>query len=426
MSLLSKGNLVVPAQTYFPGSPYDGQTFIHTTTGRKIEYTYDALTGLWMPKRGYGTIETYVDALGTDDLNHGYGTGADAFQTIAYAYRALPPIMDGTSVIERNWSALIHVGAGVYNENMHLSGTPFPQQCLAPTPTRVAIQGELTVISNGVATGGTQGAGAVVPSVTGAFIAGSNEGKLIKFTSGANDGLYRIIGFTTAGAMYLNGAALSAAPINGDTYTIYDWGTQITGWFWVATGSLCIELYDMYVNPGSHLDGYTMAAWASSYWNIHRCRILNNNIGIWTLCSAQGSLIVINDSYMEVNGARFGACAENCGHMQLNGVKFLGDDTISLQLLQGTRSGAFSITSCEFEGMWAGISISQSAIANIYAGVNTFMHGSTNPGFGLYAFDHGQVKGQANVTFDFELDNATADAVITNTQANAASFSWIG
>lgn len=430
MSLLMK-TPVLPVQNYFPGSPYDGQTFIHATTGRKIEYSYDALTGLWTPKQSHGTIRLYVDPVnGTDDLNHGIGTLTNAFATLQYAIDSLPRSIDGSSTIIGHFAVVITC-AGTIAENLHISGK------IGPThSSRIYIHGPLTTIVNGVATGGAQGGGAVTPSVTGAFVPGANEGRLIGFTSGANNDEFRIIGHTTAGTMYLNGRALPAAPVNGDTYTIYDWGTILQGCQILDFGAFPIEFGQIrfnFANLPAGWDSYGLAVYADSTIVAYNCMFYNDNsvgLGVTTgVVSAQGGWVRMENCYAESYGALSMLRAENSAQLRAIGVKLLHDDTGFGSGFAANRQGHIYMDSCEAEGYNALVAADRDASVEIVTTeVNSFLHGAKlGAGIGLYAANHGIVNGLAGVTFGLELDGVTPDANPGgNTFAQAASFSWIG
>lgn len=76
-----------------PSAPVTGQWFYHTPTGRGILLFYNGT--YWKPFRMMVATTMYVDVTnGTDAQDKGYGTGANAFKTLAYAISQLPGIID--------------------------------------------------------------------------------------------------------------------------------------------------------------------------------------------------------------------------------------------------------------------------------------------------------------------------------------------
>jgi len=426
MSLLDK-TAVLPVQTYFPGSPYDGETFIYTTTGRKISYSYDAITGLWVPGQSYGTTRLYVDpANGTDDLNHGFGTGTDAFATLEYAINMLPLQLDGENTITGGYSVVITC-TGTMIESFNVSGKISPSHS-----RRIYIHGGFTEVTTGVATGGAKGAAAVVPNVTGAFAPGANVGKLIAFTSGANNGLYRIIGQTTAGAMYLNGRTLNAAPINGDTYTIYDWNTTFKGVMWLDFGAFPFVFSALnfeFDNLPAGWDSYGLAVFGDATLQVEYCRFYNNTKVTTGVAAAQGGWVRMDNCYCESYGQLSMLRAENLGQISAFGVKLVHDDVGFGAGFVANRQGHVYIHACEVEGFYANILGDSDGSGEINSTViNSYIHGAkVGAGFGIKTQRHGIVSGQASCVFGLLLDGVTADANPGgNTSNDAASQSWIG
>lgn len=206
---------IVPSGATMPVSPVEGQLFLQDTTGRRILSQYDGAN--WQALRSYGTITVYVSTTGTDDLNHGTGTGSNAFLTIAYAIAAFPQTMVTSGLT-------IYAGAGTFAGDITINkGGFFPYPGLS-------IIGSTTQLLSTTATGGIQGSGPTTyPYVTGTFTANQYNNKIIHFTSGTNSGTYRIIGLTTTTKLYIEGTTLPAVPLNGDTYEILNWATIITG-----------------------------------------------------------------------------------------------------------------------------------------------------------------------------------------------------
>lgn len=104
----------------FPATPATGQWFYNTNF--KALFMYD---GAWTPLINLATTSIYVDKTnGTDSPDNGFGTGTDAFATIAYALTFVPPTT--AFDVEINLSADTytevftvpqHVGAGILSFN---------------------------------------------------------------------------------------------------------------------------------------------------------------------------------------------------------------------------------------------------------------------------------------------------------------------
>jgi len=134
-----------------PASGVAGQVFLHTPTGRKILMTYSGTE--WTPVQSLSACTMYVDgALGTDDPNYGYGTGAAAYKTINYALAQVAPF----NIANAN----INVALGTYAETLDVSGKYFLGI------HSLYIYGESTTLDSGTATSGTTGSGATYGTLT--------------------------------------------------------------------------------------------------------------------------------------------------------------------------------------------------------------------------------------------------------------------
>lgn len=319
--LLPARQAYVPSGAILPGVALVGQVFLHTPTGRNILYEYDGTD--WRPIEAYGTIDVYVDNTdGTDDLNYGFGVDGDAFQTIQYAHDIIPPdILD---------SAVIHVNDEVYAENVIIGGHNMGR---GMSTANITLEGTLTLIAGGnTATGGVQGAAAVLPSVTDVgLVPNAWDKMLIKFTSGANNGLWRVIDSNNAGNIFLAGDALNAAPGAGDTYDIYDWGTTITGYVGISDGNKAWYLINDIKITGFSAQNYGLVAVESTvkctrvnveqnqngfvaathtYMELHQCLHVSNAAGFRYAVLAVGLSMVapIKGSIFSGNGGNSAGC----------------------------------------------------------------------------------------------------------------------
>jgi hypothetical protein len=216
-------------------------TFLHTPTGRKILYSYDGTN--WLPIISSGTMTVYVDKTdGTDDTSHGTGVDASAFKTIQYAVNCIPGLVGG--------SVVININAESYGENVVIKG----KQPTGNYP--ITLQGILSKHDDIVSDGnGDKGATTTQPSFyENGMTSNHYQNQLIKFTSGANNGLYRCIDSNSNDAgtrkIVLCGETLVAQPVANDTATVYDWGTIITS---ITFGDYqsSIIVNDIYFNSGA-------------------------------------------------------------------------------------------------------------------------------------------------------------------------------
>jgi len=87
--------------------------------------------------------------------------------------------------------------------------------------------------------------------------------KLLKFTSGSNDGYYRVIDSNSNDAgtrlIYLAGRTLAAQPVANDTAEVYDWGTTVTS-IQITSGQSGVNIYDLKSNgiTGAYNSTYTV------------------------------------------------------------------------------------------------------------------------------------------------------------------------
>lgn len=146
------GNYNIPSGATLPASPVEPQLFMHTPTGRRVLMLYT--NGAWTPLYSFGTMTVYVDGTsGTDSANNGYGTGANAWKTLSYAWTQLPSIFYG--------NITINVAAGTYAETLTAQGKT------AGGAFSITIQGtEGAAVVSGTMTSAVQGTGATPGSIT--------------------------------------------------------------------------------------------------------------------------------------------------------------------------------------------------------------------------------------------------------------------
>lgn len=392
-----------------PAAPVIGQWFLHTPAGRQILCQYNGAD--WKPIIGISsTVEVlYVDGtLGTDNLNYGHGPGADAFASIQYALDSLP----------RNaQSAHIYIAAGTYTEDLWVHHKNF----------QVRFQGSLSTVASLVATGGSRGDGLAPPNVTGAFAANAHDNKLIKFTSGANDGLYRIVSLTTATHLYLTGRTLNAHPVNTDTYEICDWGTIIDGncnmfnmwhmaWYDVAFTT----------NVGTR----SIVLWSMPYYSFDRCKVTVNAGIDWGLFIAFSSGTLTYCLCRVTSGTGVAILLEDLANLELvGGNKLLGYGTAAgegIKIRQGATLSTFYYGN-EIANLKSGIVAIDSGIAclnNIATETKNYIHGCRH---GLYAWHSSRITRAATTgtVYGKKLDG-TADANTDDSYTEIKSYSWVG
>ena len=393
----------------FPSSPLAGNFFLHEITGREILYQYDGAT--WQTVYSYGAIILYVDkANGTDDLLHGTGTTVNAFASIGFALGMIPRTGDKSAVT-------VYVSGASYNENIELRGYNNGQ---------ISVIGTTNTVNSLSATGGYKGGGLNTPYVTGTFTPGIYDNKLIKFTSGANNGLVTFIGLTTSTGIYLLGSPLNADPVNGDSYQVLDWTTTAT----VLTGSIyCISNLStgVAVSTVSSLNIFYVQIVSSPTWIdtplyaveaslcLQYCDIGNEQSrGCW---ADVNSLITLDHCYVHnaITGSLEAVHAEFKGQVDLLSCKVLG---YSIAQGQGLDSEVGAVISCynsEISNFLVGI------LADINSTVDFSgkVHGN---GTGIQALKHSYVR--TNVDYGHKLDGTT-DINTANTNVETSSYSFI-
>jgi len=395
-----------------PVTPYKGQLFLHTPTGRNILFQY--IGGVWYPQESFGAITIYVHSTGTDDLEHGTATGTSAFKTITYAYSILP-YLTGDKV------------------TINLSGESFTENLsFTPRATNVEFVGTTSVAYSGTATGGANGSGATPISVTGTFTANVYNHKMIKFTSGANTGYIRPVGLTTTTTLYVVGAALPATPGNGDTYQILSLDTTLVGTIrcthyenQLARGSSGITVF-------STINVNSVGAENMVYANYSLMMLVNS---VFTDTNATYAIAADNSSWIAFAASVYvstststvvGFEADWLGQIDLYNSIIVGKDGTTGIGIKTTSGGKISIETNEIKGWLIGTkSISGGYVNSFDGGVTSFFHGN---GTALQVDLNGVMDilpSSASIIYGTKLDG-TADAntnnYINNTIATAAEI----
>lgn len=241
-----------------PSAPTEGQWFLHTPTGRSVLMQY--VNGGWSYLFNLGATTLYVDPLGTDSPDKGFGTGVDAFLTMQYAFDTVG------ALFEDNVS--IYCGAGTYLERLDLSiKTP-----LNPNTT-LTFYGTTSEISGGTPTsytlGDTSSAGtrATLTDTTKSWTVDEHVGKVCYV-----DAQVMVVYSNTSDTLTFLGTM--TAPT---TYSIKNWDTVLTntgGLLQLYPGCKFFQFVDMKLEKTS--TGLAFNG-ADSTFSFNRCWLQLNN-----------------------------------------------------------------------------------------------------------------------------------------------------
>lgn len=180
-----------------------------TMTGRSILYGVEGTT--YRPFASYGTTIFYVDGInGTDDLEHGYGTGTSAFATVQYAVDQIPALCYG--------NVYIYLASGqAFAENVVIQG----KQVIGDY--NIYISGTTTTLTTGTTTSGSvAGTGSTLGTLVNnasTWTASAYTYQYVKITSGALSGQIRMIKDNTASTLSILGG-WATAPVSDVTFDI--------------------------------------------------------------------------------------------------------------------------------------------------------------------------------------------------------------
>lgn len=424
MTILYNVPVNVPTGATMPTSPVEGSMFLQDTTGRKILYQYDGSS--WQGLVAYGAITVYVDPTGTDDMNHGTATGTDAFQTINYARSILPLQIIGPAGTPAN----IYCSAGTFSENLTWGAT---------IPT--SIYGTYSTVASGlVATGGTQGTSgtATTPSITGTFTADEYTNYLVQFTSGANNGLYAVVGQTTTTTLYLLGPDLPAAPASGDTYDILGWDTILDGYVDYRDTPPSNSTQTTYTKAPLNLKGMKFSGnYASSqsvvYFNetrlaLNECymTIPGGSVPYGVYGDHLAAIGTLNTCVFNMTAAYGQIIKMSSGQIDVIGSRLIGTNTGSISSvgIYAEDNGLVAVyEDCEFVGLGAATKTRFGAHVNFYKQTTTptsFIHGCGYTYY-LLASSYVDMTGSQNVTLGTNLDGST-DANVNSSSVETASY----
>ena len=389
-----------------PATGTAGDLFLHTPTGRKILLIFDGVN--WVPLASVGTITMYVDNTdGTDAIDKGGAVDSGAFKTVQYAVNQCPPVLTG--------SVTINLNAETFAEDVRLEGKTFLGSAAGMF---FDIVGTLTLTQGGnTATGGAAGAGATLPNVTDAGLtANAWNNQLLKFTNGANDGIYRVIDNNTIGQINLVGDVLPAAPINLDTYEIYDWGTTLRS-LAAVNFTPQLRLYNINFN----------ATTGESTVGICKCTLYGTRLKITSgatspsfgyMSTSSGYIELITSLFLQSsNPYMHPVRALYAGEMVLVNTKIVSSSTGPG--ITGDNNSFVIVYACVIAGgatPSGGNGINAIGACDVPIGASTVDTIIRDFTAGIYAANHGCVTGTANVTYS----GNTADEVPT-----AASYGYI-
>lgn len=337
-----------------PAAPVAGSRFLHTPVGRSVLLIYNGAS--WNPVSNFGLMTVYVDKTqGTDGIDYGGAVDAGAFQTLQYAIDQIPALLLGNVVVNLNDED--------YGETVTIRGKQLGGNY------GVAVNGQLQVIvADTNMTGGSAGLLAARPTVIKAGAAwGGNayRGMLCHFTSGGNNGEYRVIHSNTATTLQLCGDILPAGPVNGDRFTIEDWDTTVDS-IEVMSGQKAVSLYDI------ELDHATAMHLLVEGLSECRGERLKSPDGEGFFAQAQASLYLVNSyAYVSAMGQE-GVYILRLSYGDLNGVFVRGKGT---GLWCGDNSFTHIHYGCTFEGINAPNRMQFGLRSRVNSVINAWPHG---------------------------------------------------
>lgn len=237
----------------FP-TPTDGMWFRHQITGRDILYQYDGTTSEWYPIMSFGDITIYVDADGTDDLDHGTSQDTDAFDTVQYAIDCIPSLYDG--------DVYVYLSADDFDETVYIRN----KHALSD-PNSIYIYGtlsQLELVSSSIVYAGSGCSQGVVQDNE---FDGSSVFKLIYFMT---DEEYRVIQSWLGITYFVVGTCPSST--TQSTRTL-GWGTTINEVYIEYSDS--VYLYDIEFDN----DFYGLYVRYRSDVSVYRCNFAGSDRG---------------------------------------------------------------------------------------------------------------------------------------------------
>lgn len=380
-----------------PASPYTGELFWHTPTGRSILLLYDG--SVWKPIKASGSITTFVDTTnGTDATDKGTASGASAYKTIQYALNAIPNVLDG--------NVTVNVAAGTYAENVVIAG--FNDSRYTITLTSASLTNQL---ADTTMTGGTQGSNTVQPVVNktaAGWTVNAYQNMLCTFTSGSNNGSTRVIQKNDAASLTLCGPGLTAAPANNDHFKIDTLrGTLVSGSgsgnALTITECISVSITNIAFDPpvGGSVPEITRStvSFFTCYLGGVGCSWSELN---FTKCALKGTTTFENKRALQVRRLAY-AQLTSC---LAAGASATTDDVIkvlfnsSLVLVGGTLIDGLSVASVV--GIYSDFTAATQTFDSVFV--------NNCAGFGIDTWDNSIVTPITNVTYTNNGTNARANA----------------
>jgi hypothetical protein len=244
-----------------PSTPVAGQWFLHTPTGRNVLMMYSGTA--WIPITSIGTMTMYVDgASGSNAIDKGGATGADAFATIQYAINTIPGQYTG--------SVTINVTAGTYAEDLVVRGK-YPTGSYS-----ITINGTLTAyetITSCTPVAGTAGQRGTITKASAFNKAVADYTNKLAYLG--TDGDYRVIDGHASTIGYDSGGTAASIAV-GDVLkgnTSNAWGDvlsiTLTGGTWA--GNNAAGVITLLVTSGTFQNNETVTNYTTS--NADHCTI---------------------------------------------------------------------------------------------------------------------------------------------------------
>ena len=382
----------IPSGATLPASPLANQLFMHTPTGRRVLMVYTG--SAWYPVFSFGAITTYVDgSLGTDSENNGYGSGANAYKTLSYAWTQIPGNYFGNIVV--------NVAAGTYAERLNAYGKR------AGGAFTITINGTWSTVTSGTITGGVQGSGATLGTAT---ISGAG------WTVDAYKGKFAAIGSQIYPIKSNDGDTVticgywSGAP--SGTLTIQEPGTIIDGGGSRPFGIYLDYMQTLFVNycKIQNSTSYEVYASTNSYIRMFYC-VLAPASNKAPLRGYQ-SRLWINSSVVIANGSSITQSNNNSYALFQNTFLYQSSGTKSGIGMYVNDASSAAVESCHFDNFSSALYVYGNGICSMGSTYN-FVTNNTN---GLVATQGGQIVGTTTNQYSGNT---------TNESATAASYGYI-
>jgi len=380
-----------------PTSPAAGQWFLHTPTGRNILYQYDGSS--WIPIVSFGTMTLYVDKTdGTDDLNYGTGIDSNAFATIQYAVDCIPPNYGG--------DVFIYINDETYTESVTITGKA------SSGNYQIYLIGTLSEqLSEQTVTSAGQNDGVVgYVDVSGAsWSNNAYQHMLISFeddtTTSELQGDKYIIDSNDSDTISI-ACKFDATPANGDTFTVQDFATSITGDISIKNGQGNVNIKYIKISGG------TLYIKESASAGVCCCFISDQDTAM--RCSSNSYVDAENSYFVATGGAGgdYTVWFSNLAAGDLANCKVRGGGTGTAYvyaLLAESNSSVY-INHSIFENARCGIRVETGAVVRHWGGANNdskvrdnYDGISCNGAAGVSGISHVDYSGNSN------LDEATSN-----------------